>query len=63
MSEPPIDPPNDDPYDDERAAQGHAANFMIFYRNAPPDVQAKLEVMWREAGLGNLPEGTSDEAT
>jgi hypothetical protein len=28
---------------------------MIFYRNAPPEERPKLEAIWREAGLGDLP--------
>ena len=29
--------------------------FMRSYREAPPEDQQKLEAMWREAGLGELP--------
>ena len=42
--------------------QQAATNFMVLYRQAPPDARAKLAAMWREAGLGELPQtpgGTS----
>ena len=31
-------------------------NFLIVYRQAPPDDQAQLRQLWEEAGLGALPE-------
>ena len=31
-------------------------NFMISYKKAPSEIQAKLKTMWEEAGLGPLPE-------
>jgi tetratricopeptide (TPR) repeat protein len=33
-----------------------AGNFAISCRQAQPEVQQKLEAMWKEAGLGELPE-------
>jgi tetratricopeptide (TPR) repeat protein len=30
-------------------------NFMIFYKKASPEDQKKLETMWKEAALGDLP--------
>ncbi len=41
---------------DSQGAERNACNFLIFYRQAPPDDQAKLRQMWEEAGLGPFPE-------
>ena len=35
--------------------------FLIIYRQAPPDDQAKLRQIWEEAGLGAFPE-SGDQA-
>ena len=41
---------------DPQGVHQTAANFMVIYRETPSDVQDKLAAMWREAGLGELPE-------
>jgi len=41
---------------DNRMAKASSDNFMINYRNAPGEVQAKLKAMWEEADLGPFPE-------
>ncbi len=34
---------------------------MGTYEKAPPDVRAKLETMWREAGLGERPSTDAED--
>jgi len=41
---------------DPRRATDEVSNFMVTYRRAPADVQAKLRAMWEGAGLGEFPE-------
>jgi hypothetical protein len=41
---------------DPHGAERNANNFLIIYRAASPADQAKLKVMWEEAGLGPFPE-------
>ncbi len=40
------------PHEVERTAR----NYLVTWKHAPPDVQAKLRAMWDEAGLGAWPE-------
>jgi tetratricopeptide (TPR) repeat protein len=40
---------------DAHGAKRNASNFMVSYRKAPADTQAKLAGMWHDAGLGDLP--------
>jgi hypothetical protein len=47
-----------DPHDAETCVN----NFMIFYRQAPPDDQAALRQIWEEAGLGAFPESGNQAA-
>ncbi|HEV2987895.1 MAG TPA: tetratricopeptide repeat protein, partial [Candidatus Angelobacter sp.] len=39
---------------DQHLAKQAAGNFMVLYKNASAQDQAKLESMWREAGLGDF---------
>ena len=41
---------------DPHRAQRNTANYLAFWKQAPPDVQAKLKAMWQEANLGPWPE-------
>ncbi len=40
---------------DPHGAERNAGNYIVFWRQAPPDVQAKLKAMWQKAGLGDWP--------
>jgi len=40
---------------DPDGAARNTENFMICYKRAPSDEQKKMEAMWKEAGLGDLP--------
>ena len=41
---------------DPDAAARNTENFMIVYKQASHDEQQQLEAMWKDAGLGDLPE-------
>ncbi len=41
-------------WNDPTEAQKHTNNFMISYKQAAPETQAKLKAMWESAGLGEL---------
>ncbi|MBI2838417.1 MAG: hypothetical protein HYX75_08890 [Acidobacteria bacterium] len=38
-------------------------NFLMMVRRAPEDVQAKLVAIWRDAGLGELPEASPQQSS
>lgn len=40
---------------DPDGAKRNSANFLVFCRSAPPELQPKLKGMWENAGLGALP--------
>jgi tetratricopeptide (TPR) repeat protein len=40
---------------DQHLLERAIGNFLVTYRQAPPDVQQKLEAIWRDAGLGAFP--------
>jgi hypothetical protein len=42
---------------DSQGAERNVHNFLIFYRQASPDDQAKLRQIWEEAGLRPFPWG------
>ncbi|MCP4580757.1 MAG: tetratricopeptide repeat protein [candidate division Zixibacteria bacterium] len=43
-------------YKDEFETKRNISNFMISYKNATPEDQAKLKVMWEEANIGPFPD-------